>query len=292
MKVIALATFYNRRDRTLTSVRQLFDYFKSKSSINFEMYLVDDGSSDGTSELVKQHFTEVNILTGTGNLYWSGGMRFGWEEIVKKSKFDYLLAFNDDIQVFPEGLSGLFGVIQSLNLKPIHEFAITGAFLSPTMEKTSYSGVIKHSKWHPLRLEKVEPNGKIQTCDSLNMNIALISSGALKKVGFLSDHYRHCRADYDFGLRLTASGGFIYLAPQHIGICPRNSITGTSNDPDISISRRWKSLVSIKEEKPSERWVYYKSHGGVLWPILWCGVYVKFCLKQVPYVGHYLRSLK
>lgn len=40
----------------------------------FDVFLVDDESTDGTSEAIKSEFPEVSIIKGDGSLFWNRGM--------------------------------------------------------------------------------------------------------------------------------------------------------------------------------------------------------------------------
>ena len=71
MKIAILMTCHNRRETTLRCLRGL--------PSDVEVYLVDDGSTDGTDEAVKATFPKVNVIRGTGNLYWAKGMELAWK---------------------------------------------------------------------------------------------------------------------------------------------------------------------------------------------------------------------
>ncbi len=77
------------------------------------MYLVDDGSGDGTTPAVHAEFPEVRVIAGTGHLYWSGGMRVAQQAAVLSDP-DYLLWLNDDVELEPEALATLLATHHSM----------------------------------------------------------------------------------------------------------------------------------------------------------------------------------
>lgn len=279
MKLIALATFYNRRELTLRSLKSLYQQILP-DGCNLSVCIVDDGSTDGTATEVRSAYPDVVVLSGPGGMYWAGGMRFGWEEYVSKQMPDALLVFNDDICLYPNALSTLIQVGSDLANSGQKAHTITGALKDPNTNNVAYSGVIRCSRWHPLRLSMLTPSNQIQECDTLNMNLALISRDALSLIGFLSPEFRHKRADFDFGLRLKRAGGSVVLAPGYLGECSRNSQYGTSKETGISLCDRWHRLLSIKEEPYIERAFYCRRHGGLLWPIWWAIPYISVLLGR------------
>lgn len=85
MRIAALLTCFNRKEKTLQCLKSLFQVLPGCI-----VFLVDDASTDGTSDAVKQLFPEVHIIRGDGNLFWSRGMFTAWKEAVK-GNYNYLL---------------------------------------------------------------------------------------------------------------------------------------------------------------------------------------------------------
>jgi GT2 family glycosyltransferase len=273
-RILALATCHNRRAKTLRALRSLIRQ-KIPAAYKLEVCLVDDGSTDGTTEAVRHAFSEVVILQGSGGLFWAGGMRFAWETYARHENFDYLLVFNDDIALYDGALSRLLDTANELEGHGHWAFAVSGALRESSSESIAYGGVIRSSRWHPLRFAKLPPTEQIQECHTLNMNFALISSGAIARVGFLSSEFAHGKADYDFGLRLRGSGGRVVLAPGYLGECDTNPISARSAAVNLAFTERWRRLTSIKEQSPRERAIYFRRHAGFLWPMWWAAPYVR-----------------
>lgn len=91
MKIAVLLTCFNRKEKTVACLRSLYEtYQDSQSSVDVEVFLTDDGSSDGTSEAVSSltPFFPLTLLKGDGSLFWRGGMNNSWRTAIKKGGFD------------------------------------------------------------------------------------------------------------------------------------------------------------------------------------------------------------
>jgi len=280
LRIVTLATCYNRRDHTLDSLSDLHQQ-QLADGVLLQHVIVDDGSSDGTADAVREQFPDVEIVKGNGQLYWAGGMRHGWAEAVAGRKFDYLFVYNDDVSLSPDAIADLLAASESVwQENPCH--VIAGSFKSSDGGQTTYGGRLRSSSWHPLKFAgMVEPNGRVQRADTLNMNGALITAEALKKVGFLSDYFLHSGADFEFGLKLAKAGGAVYVAGQPIGECDANPELG--GGPTVSaftpLRQRLGLIFDNKREPFRQRLCYYRQHGGVLWPVLWVSPYVTVWIR-------------
>ena len=277
IKLIALACSHNRREKTLKSIESLGNAF-NYMGVQLQIVLVDDCSSDGTAASVKERFPEVQVLPGSGNLFWAGGMRFGYEQI-KDKQYDYLLVFNDDVVFLEDGCVN--AIVQMLtDVKTLNEKIIfVGACSDILGDTVTYGGVNFDSKIHPLRFSKPYPKNGLKPVDSFNMNFAIIPKHVLVSNGFLSDYFVHGGADIEYGLRVKKNGVKILLLDKFVGICPGNTEEGTSLEEGIGYFERLKRLCSVKEQPPKQRLIYYKNHGGPLWPIYFVLPYVRAILS-------------
>ncbi len=71
-KIAALLTCFNRKQKTLVCLEALFNQVLP-ADVDISAYLVDDASTDGTSDVVRQTYPQVKIFSGDGNLFWNGG---------------------------------------------------------------------------------------------------------------------------------------------------------------------------------------------------------------------------
>lgn len=75
---------------------------------NFEVIVVDNGSSDGSVEYIKRNFSQVKIIQNKKNLGFAGGNNIG----IKKAKGEYVLFLNNDTEVTPNLLSILIDALE------------------------------------------------------------------------------------------------------------------------------------------------------------------------------------
>ncbi len=93
-KRVAIVTpVHNRRDLTLQCLQSLSRI--DRTGLDVHIIVVDDGSTDGTSEAIRRKFPEVEIVQGDGNLWYTAGTNLGIETALKNDP-DYVLGINDD----------------------------------------------------------------------------------------------------------------------------------------------------------------------------------------------------
>src|SRR3989304_10513467 len=83
---------------TLESVRQL-------QYLNHEVFVVDNGSTDGSVEVVSERFHEVHLIVSPENLGAPAGRNLGLEAILKRSDVDYILILDNDGMLEPRRLA-------------------------------------------------------------------------------------------------------------------------------------------------------------------------------------------
>jgi len=245
MKIAILITSHNRKDTTLTC---LFALYKNKE--DFDVFLVDDGSTDGTSEAIKQNFPQVNIIKGTGNLFWNQGMRFAWETAVRETDYDYYIWLNDDTLIFNNTINELLQCDIEAKQKGGKQAIIVGSCkTSNKIAEFSYGGRNDNGS--------LIPNGEIQECKYINGNLVLVPKNVYDVIGNLSNDYTHGIGDTDYGLRCIKNGFKCYVSKEYLAVCPRNGVPDWCN-PKVPLRKRINILNSPKGLNIREHIVYRK----------------------------------
>jgi GT2 family glycosyltransferase len=279
INIAILMTCFNRKETTLASIKALYEQTLPKNS-NFKVFLVDDGSTDGTSFEVKKMFPHTVLLQGNGDLYWCGGTRLAFKEALKEN-FDFYLWLNDDTILKENAIKSLLNTYNNL-IKENYgsELIVIGSTEDVNSGTITYGGVRRYSNLRPLKFKIIEPNkDKPLECDTMNGNLVLIHQSVVKKIGIISDGFVHGMGDFDYGLKARKAGVGIFIAPKTLGYCSRNSIEGTPDDESLSFKKRYKQFVSTKY-MPLKQWkIYTKSHAGKLWVLYLFSPYVLFLFR-------------
>ena len=254
--IAVLLTCFNRHVKTLTCLGSLYNCQIPENHI-LDVYLVDDGSSDGTSIAVKRDFPQVTIIQGTGNLFWNKGMYLAWTSAIRKKEYDYYLWLNDDTLLIKSAVKLLLENSKLLNNRRI----IVGATCSKEKGRVTYSGYIFPDK-------KLYPNDTWQKCDFFNGNIVLIPSYVFHRVGFLDKQFRHNLGDIDYGMRASKLGFVHSLSPHCLGICEDHDTEPLWRNRSISIFTRLKHLYSPLGNNPFEFFIFERRHNGLCLAIL------------------------
>lgn len=264
---------HNRREKTLRCIGEL-ESQQNLGSRTLHIYVVDDGSEDGTSESISKLHPAVHLIQGDGTLYWTGGMRLAIEKASEQMP-DYYLWLNDDTHLYTDSISRLFDTFASLGkgepLPPI----VVGSLRNPHTGALTYGGSKRASRWHPLRFVRIPPSSSPQLCDVFNGNLVLFHRATIDATGNLHPRLVHVAGDYEYALRAKKAGSTAWVAPGYLGECSRNALSDTSADPNATILQRYRRLMSIKGQSPVPRFVYYRAHGGPLWFLLYPLVYLR-----------------
>ena len=243
VQVAVLLTCFNRRNKTMECLASLYGQ-QDTDLIDLHIFLVDDGSTDGTSESVSSTYPAVHIIQGSGQLFWAGGMRLAWKSAHENGSFDYFWLVNDDTIMYPETLKNLL----SADEYALNTFGKRGIYVASTRDAVSkqftYGGHRLYSDGDYVHYD-VMPNGTFQPCDLCNANILLVADTVLKSVGMLSDKYTHCLADYDYSLRAGRAGFPVLILPEYGGTCSYDKNQG-KRFYDKRVKARLKYLKSPK----------------------------------------------
>ena len=278
IELCVLLTCYNRAAHTLKCLRALQDSAHLEQ-VSVAVVLVDDGSSDGTADLVASEFPAVEVHRHHGfPLFWCRGMHLA-VKIAKTKPRDYFVFLNDDTVLFPQALRQMLDVAVSLERSGRGPAIVVGSTQDPISLIHTYGGERRVSSWLPTTFRLVSPSLVPQSVDTFNGNIVLIPAVAFETIGNLDPVFEHAMGDIDFGLRARGKGIHLWLMPGFQGYCRVNPVAGTFGDPGQSWRSRWNHMLSRKG-LPWRSWLHFtKRHCGLGWPIFFVWPYFRLALQ-------------
>lgn len=254
-RISVIITVFNRKVKTLECLGSLyksFNSFNTNGRYKLEVFLTDDGSTDGTSDAVKEFYPEVQILKGTGSLYWNGGMINSWIAAAKKSP-DFYLWLNDDTIINNDAFTNLYNDYEKLKNR---NSILVGATQSLLDLKMTYGG--------EKNFIKLRPNGSMQLCDTFNGNFVLIPKYVYENIGMLDPVYSHSLGDFDYGRKATKAGFYSYLMSFYVGTCESNEGVKICFDAAFPLFKRLKNLYSPLGCNPKEFFIYDIKYFGLI----------------------------
>jgi GT2 family glycosyltransferase len=245
---------HNRRNTTKICLENL----QANSVFDIcRIVVVDDGSADGTSDLVSTLWPSVKILYGDGNLWWGGAIRKGMEYAYSQNDCDGIVWLNDDCRPKAETLRKIIDFAENKMC------AVSSQSITPL--GYIYGGFIK--KWNGLKQVIAKPD-QIFTVDSCNGNCVAFHKSIIDRVGFVDNiTFPHNFLDLDYTLNVTKSGFSIFVLGS--ALCDSEDNHSTTHarwtDPKVStlhLIRSWSSMKSPMNIKyrfkfSIRNWGYY-----------------------------------
>ena len=250
-RVAVLMTVHNRKDKTLMCMSQIYN-MTLPDDVQLEIYMTDDGCTDGTPEAVSEMYPEVHIVSGDGTLFWNKGMYLAWNE-ASKTDPDYFLWLNDDTYLYADTLLKLLSVSEAKADKSI---IIGDTCDTETKSTITYGGKTRNGSY-------VFDSTNASPCFYMNGNIVLIPDHVFRIVGYNDPYYSHAMGDYDYGLMAAKKGVDIYVAPGFCGECDLHDCISTWKNPDKSLCERWQAFFKPTGANPFEFFYYRKKNYGV-----------------------------
>lgn len=259
-KIAVVMACHNRKRSTVQCLERLQAQRQPVTPPGFALniYLLDDGCTDGTPQEVSRLWPNAHIITGDGTLFWCGGMRQAWFA-ASATDPDYFLLLNDDTEITEDALREL------LALAPTpHSMVIAVATIAdPQTGKVVCGGHKGH------RLTPIQPKGIPVQCDTMNANCALVPRAVFRLLGGLHKRYTHGMGDYDYGFSATRRGVKVVQSGQVLGFSEPNSKTGSWRDTKLPRAERLYLLwFSPTKGLPIVDWCTYCSRNyGWQWPL-------------------------
>jgi GT2 family glycosyltransferase len=253
-KVAILILNWNDRRNTLETLESV----RGLQYENYEVFLVDNGSIDGSLEAIARAFPEVHLLPSPVNLGAFEGRNLGLQAILPRSDVDYVLFLDNDVTVEPRLLDKLVEAAEAQA-----DLGIVGAIVyyhsDPRRIWSAGSEFIFREVATRLRLTNhlvtQEPGEGIEYVGSLSSCCMLVKRRVFETIGCFHPQYFMVCGDSEFCYR-AAKRGFARAVVTHAKMWHKVSAsTGGGYTPARAYYRGRSTILFLKEHGRPWNWI-------------------------------------
>lgn len=201
-KIHIILPVHNRCNTTAKFVECL----KQQTHFDYHLILIDDGSSDGTAEMVRQNIEQLTVISGDGALWWAGSLQAGYEWLKARPEtfLDSVLIINDDTVFEPD-----FMEVGVKLLNKYRESLVSAYCYSQQTGELLDSGI--HVNWFQLKFERASQRNQINCVSTRGLFLGV--SDFIRTGGFYPKLLPHYASDYEFTIRAQRKGMCLVTDP-------------------------------------------------------------------------------
>ncbi len=218
LTIIVLA--YNNCDLVVQCLGNFYDY---AAALEWQVVVVDNGSTNGTASLVVEQFPAVKLIRSDRNLGFAGGMNLGLKEATGR----VIVLMNSDVLISAETLQG---AAESLLAQP-GVGALSPLLRTPDGTPQAFAFGRDQSPWYLFRrglraLLGLGPMHQWNVTQPLEVDwisgaCMLVRREVVGQVGLLDEQFFLYFEDNDWCLRMRKAGWRIFYDPRfevvHLG---------------------------------------------------------------------------
>ncbi len=221
IKTALVIPVYNRRETTLQCLKSLSRI--NRENLDVKIFIVDDGSTDGTGDAVKANYPDVELISGDGTLHYAAGTNRGIEAALRWNP-DFIVTMNDDavfhdqflqrlVETAEENPRSIIGALLLLWNKPHRVFQVGQKW------KTLRGG------WEiPEELTAFNVPTNAFEVECIVGNCVLFPVQAIKEHGLMDEKkFPHGWGDAQYLMRMRKAGWKLLVEPKSFVWCEPNT---------------------------------------------------------------------
>jgi GT2 family glycosyltransferase len=188
----------------LAHLETCLDSLKAQIFRDFEVILVDNGSTDGSLEFLRERYPWVRLVPLSENTGFATGNNKGLEQ----AGGEYIVALNNDTEAEPDWLETLVRVADAhpaagmvgSRICSFDDHDLIDSVGHGVCRDAMSRGRFRNRRWSELRMQPVEEILFPSAC------VALYRRRMLEETGFFDDDFFAYAEDTDLGLRCRLAG--------------------------------------------------------------------------------------
>ena len=210
-KITVVLLNWNSHKMTAECIRSLL----AMDGADFEILVVDNGSTDGSVEMLQQEFLQITVLPQERNLGFAAGCNVGIRHALANDA-EHVLLLNNDTLVAPDFLREMLAAIQG---DPRIGAVCPKIYFADQPDRLWYAGAdfslwagtAKHRGWKEVDHGQFDRHEEITQATGCAM---LVRHSALRDVGLLDEQFWAYVEDLDWSLRFLERGYRLAFAPK------------------------------------------------------------------------------
>jgi GT2 family glycosyltransferase len=181
---------------------------------NLSVLVVDNASTDGSAQFVRDEFPSVSVSEQSSNLGFAAGVNVGLKVALEEGA-DYVLLLNNDIELDGNAVSALVEAAlahpESAFVGPLIYYADRPSIIWSAGGAVSFwTGNIRHLG---LREEDAGQYAEVREVDYVTACAVLASAKAVSAIGLMDEGYYMYNEDTDWCIRAGDAGFSVLFAP-------------------------------------------------------------------------------
>jgi GT2 family glycosyltransferase len=242
-RILILLPVHNRRVTTALFIGCLL----AQTYTNWHLVLIDDGSTDGTADMVRREVPSVTVLHGTGDWWWGGALQQGYLWLTQHPEHgdDLILIINDDTEFASDFLELAVRATKPRSLLLAQLYDQHGQLLEAGVRWNW-----RDCNWVVAQKSEGGPN-----CFSTR-GLFLWMRDFLTIGGFHPLLLPHYLSDYEFTMRAHRKG-FALISSPAVHLCHRELLTEVRSPEVFSLIQYVRTTLSIKSTSNPIYWTSF-----------------------------------
>ncbi len=219
IKIVILIPIHNSLNYTKKTLKYIYNSIACTSIFNFsfDVVIIDDGSSDGSAAWINENYPNIHLITGNGDLWWSGSINRGIDYSLNQLDPNYFLLFNNDLEIKENYFNCLIAAIDendknTIIVSKVYYLDEPNKVFSMGAKFNYFTGVsyILNYKY----TNKYNVDQKIEVDWFGGMGV-LIPKIVIDDIGYFDEYnFPQYKGDFDYALRVKKKGYKIIAHPK------------------------------------------------------------------------------
>lgn len=270
MDLSVIIVSFNTNEQLRECLRHVFD---SAARFSFEVFVVDNDSSDGSAEMVEQEFPRAKLIKNSQNVGYAKANNMA----LRQAQGRYVLLLNSDVEVAPDSFDKMISFMD--NDKSVGIAGCKVVKSDGTLDKASrrsfpnFQNSLRYFLGLPSDYNLDLPDDQIAEVDSVMGAFLMIRRETVEKIGLLDEAFFMYGEDLDWCYRAKAAGFKVKYAPVTTVVHHKGS--SSRKLPGKALYEFHRAMVIFYMKH------YSGEHNNLVNSLVKLGIWTRYCIKVI-----------